>query len=92
MSGVYDPARYEQYLISPPRVSELLDKLSSGSIEYRMPHLYGREGYYWVTRLLDIKERVEKEAEKVDDRSALNYVLQGIDVLFKKPYEGRGGS
>jgi predicted AAA+ superfamily ATPase len=89
VTGVYDPVRYEQYLISPPRVSELLDKLSSGSIEYRMPHLYGREGYYWVTRLLDIKERVEKEAEKVEDVTALNYVLREIDALFTKPYEGR---
>jgi predicted AAA+ superfamily ATPase len=89
ITGVYDPMRYEQYLISPVMLSELLDKLSSGGIEYRVPHLYGREGYYWVTRLLDIRERVEKEAEKVEDLNAKEYVFGEIEELYTRPYEGR---
>ncbi|MCC6018921.1 MAG: ATP-binding protein [Candidatus Verstraetearchaeota archaeon] len=89
ITGVYDPARYEQYLISPVVVSELLDKLSSGNIEYRVPHLYGRDGYYWVTRLLDIRERVEKEAEKVEETSAMQCILEEVEALYMKPYEGR---
>jgi len=89
ITGVYDPMRYEQHFISPVMLSELLDKLSSGGIEHRVPHLYGREGYYWVTRLLDIRERVEKEAEKVEDLNAINHVLKEIEELYTRPYEGR---
>jgi predicted AAA+ superfamily ATPase len=89
ITGVYDPARYEQYLISPTMASDLLDKLSSGDIEYRAPHLYGREGYYWVTRLLDIRERVEKEAEKVEDVKAIERILDEIKALYSKPYDAR---
>jgi len=89
ISGVYDPERFEQYLISPVRVSELLDKITSGSIEYRVPHLYSKEGYYWVTRLLDIEERVIKESEKIDDVTAQKTVLEILEALYTKPYEGR---
>jgi predicted AAA+ superfamily ATPase len=87
ITGVYDPVRYEQYLISPVIVSELLDKLSGGGIEYRVPHLYGRDGYYWVTRLLDVRERIEKEAEKVEETSAVQHILEEIEALYVKSYE-----
>jgi len=89
VTGIYDPNRYEQYLIGPGKISDLLGKLTSGSIEYRIPHLYSGGGYYWVTRLLDIGERVEKEAEKVDDLTAKRLILEEIGSLYKKPYEGR---
>lgn len=89
VTGVYDPVRYEQFLISPSMTSELLNRLSSGSIEYRVPHLYSRDGYYWVTRLLDIQELVKKEAEKVDDLTAINQVLNEVKTLFTKPYDAR---
>ena len=89
VTGVYDPLRYEQYLISPATASELLDRLCSGSIEYRVPHLYGRDGYYWVTRLLDVRELVEKEAEKIEKASAENYILREVEALYTRPYEGR---
>ena len=87
ITGVYDPDRYEQYVISPITVSELLDKLSGGSTEYRMPHLYGRDGYYWVTRLLDIEEQIERESEKVDDIVAKRIIIKEVRDLFTKPYE-----
>jgi len=87
ITGVYDSMRYEQFLISPSITSELLNRLSSGGIEYRIPHLYSRDGYYWVTRLLDIQELVRKEAEKVDDLTAINRVLNEVKILFTKSYD-----
>ena len=89
VTGAYDPVRYEEFLISPSMTSELLDRLSSGSIEYRIPHLYGRDGYYWVTRLLDVQELVKKEAEKVDDLTAVNHVLNEVKILFTRSYDAR---
>ena len=89
VTGVYDPLRYEQYLVSPVEAAELLDKLATGGIEYRMPHFYGREGRFWVTRLLDINERVEKKAEKIDDFAAMSLIMGRVESLLTKPYEGR---
>jgi predicted AAA+ superfamily ATPase len=88
ITGIYDPARYEQYFISPTMASDLLDKLSSGNIEYRVPHFYGKDGYYWVTRLLDIGELIEKEAERVEDLTAKNKVIEEIEKLYRRSYDG----
>ncbi|MGC8983599.1 MAG: DUF499 domain-containing protein, partial [Desulfurococcaceae archaeon] len=68
----------------------MLDKLAAGDIEYRVPHFYGIEGRYWVTRLLDVRERVEKEAEKIDDPKALSLVMNTLESLLAKPREKRG--
>jgi predicted AAA+ superfamily ATPase len=87
VTGIYDPERYEQFLISPIIASELLDRLASGSVDYRIPHLYSRDGYYWVTRLLDIGEQIEKEAEKVEDLQAKKLIIEEINELYTKPYE-----
>jgi predicted AAA+ superfamily ATPase len=89
VTGVYDPDRCDQYLLSPVRISELLEKLAAGTIEYRVPHLYGRDGYYWVTRLLDIGERISKEAERVEDSQALTLILKESEKLYLKPYDAR---
>ncbi|MCC6023551.1 MAG: ATP-binding protein [Thaumarchaeota archaeon] len=87
VTGVYDPDRCDQYYLSPVRISELLEKLAAGTIEYRVPHLYGRDGYYWVTRLLDIGERISKEAERVEDSQALTLILEEVEKLYSKPYD-----
>jgi len=89
VTGVYDPDRCDQYLLSPVRISELLEKLTAGTVEYRVPHLYGRDGYYWVTRLLDIGERISKEAERVEDSHALELILKEVEKLYLKPYDAR---
>jgi predicted AAA+ superfamily ATPase len=87
VTGVYDPDRCDQYLLSPARISELLEKLAAGTIEYRVPHLYGRDCYYWVTRLLDIGERISKEAERVEDSQTLALILEEVEKLYSKPYD-----
>ena len=65
----------------------MLDKLAAGTIGYRVPHLYGRNGYYWVTRLLDIVEMISKEAERVEDSQALTLILGEAEKLYLKPYD-----
>lgn len=93
ITATYDPLRYEAYEVSPKRVSELLDEISSGGVDYRVPHLYVKEGRYWVTTFLDINELIENEASKVEDSKALSHIMNEVRELYVKPYDvSKGGS
>ncbi|MEM4043978.1 MAG: DUF499 domain-containing protein [Sulfolobales archaeon] len=87
VTAVYDPLRYESYGISPKTVSELLNDLASGGVDYRLPHLYTKEGRYWTTTLLDISELVDNEAGKVEDSEALTKIEEKVRELYSRPYD-----
>lgn len=91
ITAVYDPLRYESYGLSPKSLSELLDELSGGGVDYRVPHLYSKEGRYWVTTLLDINELVENEADRVEDSEALTKIVEKVRELYARPYDASKG-
>lgn len=87
VTAVYDPLVYERYGLSPKVAAELLTQLASGEVEYRVPHLYTKEGRYWVTTLLDLNELIKNEADKVEEYEALGVIKRDIENLYARPFD-----